>query len=139
MTPYSIPTVALFVFLASCNMCNRGTGDTRSTLLGRWEIARASRNGKATETLAGVYFEFNANGKMLTNLPVGPETPVDYEVTEKALVQKGDPPLTYAIESLSDSSLMLNVEIRGMQFEMQLQRPTEIPEEEIPADSLNHI
>jgi hypothetical protein len=139
MTPYSIPTVALFVFLASCNMCNRSAGHARSTLLGRWEIARAFRNGKATETLAGVYFEFNANGKMLTNLPVGPETPVDYEVTEKALVQKGDPPLTYAIESLSDSSLMLNVEIRGMQFEMQLQRPTEIPEEEIPADSLNHI
>jgi hypothetical protein len=139
MTPYSVSIAALLVLLTSCNRCHPGAGDAaHSALLGRWEIAHASRNGKPTETLTGVYFEFNADGKMLTNLPVGPETPVDYEVKGKELVQKNELPITYTIQSVSDSSLILNVDIRGMQFEMQLQRPVEIPEPEAPEEGTTH-
>jgi len=57
---------------------------------------------------------------MITNLPVGPEVPVEYELSKSTIYQKSVSPLEYSIRSLSDSSMVLGFELRGMQFELYL-------------------
>jgi len=102
---------------------------------GRWEITRGLRNGQETGTLSGTYFRFGADGKMITNLPVGQEVPVDYEIIKSSIHQKSASPIEYAIRSLSDTSMVLGFELRGMQFEIYLQRKEieePVPEPQLP-------
>jgi hypothetical protein len=94
----------------------------KSLVIGRWELDKAFRNNKQTETLAGTFFEFNESGKMSTNLPVGQETITDYEVKGTEIRQKGTKTLKYNIQSLTESQMILQIELRGMPFELQLNR-----------------
>ncbi len=89
---------------------------------GRWELVRGLRNGQETGTLSGTYFQFGADGKMITNLPVGPEVSVDYEQSKSTIYQKSASPIEFLIRSLNDSSMVLGFELRGMQFELFLRR-----------------
>jgi len=91
-------------------------------LTGRWELFKALRNQKATETLDGTYFTFSDAGKMATNLPVGPEGECDFELSGAQVKQKSAKPLTYNIVELSDSLLTLRIELRGMPFELFMRR-----------------
>ena len=131
-----------FLLVATClcavsifAACEEDTGKTQALITGRWELFKGFRNQKETETLQGVFFEFGADGKMSTNLPVGADVPTDYEVKKNEIHQKSPQPVTYFIQSATDSMLILTMEMRGMQFEMQLQR-TMPPTEAAPQDSL---
>jgi hypothetical protein len=136
----------LFVFfslllLASCEGDNE---KTRASLLGRWELVKGFRNQKETETLQGVFFQFGADGKMTTNLPVGTSAPTEYELRQNQIVQKSPQEVVYSIRSLTDSSLVLTMEMRGVLFEMQMLRarppagePTTQDSLSQPADSLS--
>ena len=44
------------------------TSSKEELILGRWEIQQAYRNGRTTESLEELYFEFYKDGKMNTNL-----------------------------------------------------------------------
>ena len=115
------------------------TDDSQNTALlyGRWELVQGFRNQKVTETLTGTYFRFGSDGKMQTNLPIGPEDPVDFTVDGSEIVQKSTPPVRYQIQELTDSLLVLNLELRGMQFEMHLRRslPSATPEPALPEET----
>lgn len=117
-----------------CISCEGETNTNRAGLEGRWEITKGFRNQNPTETLSGTYFQFNADGKMITNLPVGPEDLVDFELHDKTIRQKSSPPIEYTIASLTDTALVLNMELRGMQFEMQFKRVIPPP---VPIDTLD--
>lgn len=110
-------------FLTSCE---DEAKNTAATLIGRWEIVQGYRNRKPTETLAGTYFQFGEDGKMQTNLPIGPEEPMDYSVGQQEIQQKSTPPIKYAIQNLSDTTMILGFELRGMQFEMHFRRAAQI-------------
>ncbi len=120
------------VLLSACGDDNVGT---QASILGRWELTKGFRNKKETETLSGVYFQFGSDGKMQTNLPLGAEIPTDYELKKNEIHQKSPQAVTYVIQSLTDSTLVLTMEMRGMTFEMQLTKAPP-PEEPIPQDSL---
>lgn len=122
---------AAFIFAA----CEEETDKTQALITGRWELVKSFRNQKETETLQGVFFQFSADGKMSTNLPVGADVPTDYELKKNEIHQKSPQPVTYFIQSATDSTLVLTMEMRGIQFEMQLQR-AEPPTESAPQDSL---
>ncbi len=105
-----------------------------ASLEGRWEITRGLRNGQETGTLTGTYFRFGTDGKMITNLPVGPEIPIDFEIVKSSILQKSASPVEYAIRSLDSRSMVLAFELRGMQFEIYLQKQDEkepVPELQI--------
>lgn len=77
---------------------------------------------------------------MTTNLPVGTEAPVGYELNQNEILQKSPQPVVYRIKTLTDSSLVLTMEMRGMLFEMQMRRAVEpAPQDSLsqPADSLS--
>lgn len=101
-------------------------GNKNSTALqGRWDLVKGLRNQQETGTLSGTYFQFGADGKMITNLPVGPEVAVEYDLSQSTIQQKSSPPVEYTIRSISDSTLVLSIEMRGMQFELHLRRSEE--------------
>lgn len=121
--------------------CTEPSG-SQATLEGRWELTQATRNQTATEILNGTYFQFNANGTMETNLPVGVPAPTPYELVKNEIRQKSKPPVKYLIKTLSDSTLEIVLEMRGVAFDMQLRKVNgnEPPPEQTPvaspADSL---
>jgi len=71
---------------------------------------------------------------MQTNLPVGSEEPVPYVVREQTIEQKSAQPIRYQIVRLTDSVLVLQMEMLGVQFEMDLRK--QAPGAETPVDSL---
>jgi hypothetical protein len=120
--------IALFLFVAfSVAMAQiacepDSSAQTRGLLNGHWSIFKAFRNQKQTETLDGVYFNFGENGKMVTNLPVGPEVETDFDLNKNIIRQKGPKVLEYQVVQVNDSILVLGIELRGMPFELHLHK-----------------
>jgi hypothetical protein len=102
--------------------CKNESELNRQKLIGNWELSAGLRNGKETESLSGTVFSFSLDNKMETNLPVGIESPADYEVSDKEITQKGRSEIKYKIIELSDSTLTLGLEMRGTEFVMQMKK-----------------
>lgn len=132
---FPIISLAVCALLASCNSDGR-PAPNKALLIGKWELYKAMRNQKPTETLSGTYFTFDDAGQMVTNLPVGPEAPCPYDVDGAQIKQKCGKPLVYNIVELSDSLLTLTIELRGMPFELFMRRGVPGAPAEAPADSL---
>ena len=114
--------VSSFLFAAAC-----GSGEQpnleKNDLLGRWELDRAWRNGKQTETLTGTFYEFRDAGTMTTNLtPLLTEENFSFSFSGDEIIQKGSPPVTYKVESLSDTSMVLSMTINNFPFRLQLKK-----------------
>jgi hypothetical protein len=116
--------VGISVFALFTSSCEEEPKFDAKALSGRWELVKGLRNQKETETLSGTYFLFQ-EGEMQTNLPVGPEELIDYELDKNIIRQKNTPPVEYTIRELTDSLLILGLELRGMQFEMHFKHPSE--------------
>jgi hypothetical protein len=131
-----LPRVILVVLCSSACLalysCEDISEKTQAAIIGHWELTKALRNDRETGTLEGVFFDFGADGKMRTNLPVGADAPVDYEVDKKTIIQKTAQTIRYEAVTIADSTLVMKMEMRGMTFEMHFRR-VEAP---MPADSL---
>lgn len=115
--------------------CGGDNEKTQASIQGRWELVKGFRNQKETETLQGVFFQFGVDGKMITNLPIGVDAPVDYALQKNEIHQKSPQPVVYKIQNVTDSTLVLAMEMRGVLFEMQLKK-AQPPAEASPQDSL---
>lgn len=111
---------ALVLFAA----CQNETKDTNyeELILGRWELIEALRDGKPTETLTGIYFEFKPEGRVVSNL-AGQEEESKFELEGKNIGQKGGQiAVNYQIEELNDSLLVLTFSLRQVNFRLKLDR-----------------
>ncbi|MEO6038010.1 MAG: hypothetical protein ABIQ93_06305, partial [Saprospiraceae bacterium] len=70
----------------------------------------------------GVYYQFGADGKMQTNLPIGAEAPTEYIVQQGDIEQRSAPPVKYHILSLTDSLLVMSLQMNGVPFEFHFRR-----------------
>ncbi|NUN99628.1 MAG: hypothetical protein HUU01_03320 [Saprospiraceae bacterium] len=94
-------------------------------ILGRWDIREAKRNGDVTESLAGLYFEFQADGAMRTNLSATEETAA-YEVRDNKILQRQSQiEADYTIEEISDSTMILTTTLRSYNFRFSLTKAGE--------------
>jgi hypothetical protein len=117
-----MPAFFLLLF-AACKSDPKTPEFAQSMLTGRWEIDKAWRNGKQTETLTGTYYEFGENGEMRTNLtPTLVEDEFSYEYSDNVIEQKSEPPVTYTIENLTDSLLVFSMKINNFPFRLQLKK-----------------
>ena len=92
-------------------------------LIGRWEITKAWRNGKETESLSDMYFEFDEAGKMRTNLtPSATEEEHPFAFSNNTIQQKSTPPLDYKVKELSDSVLRISMVLQDFPFRIHLAR-----------------
>ena len=127
---FSTALIVLFFALLSCNGSNSTTPEVETPkvnpaqLTGHWQVTKAVRNGQETKTLDGLFFDFSETGTIKTNL-LGGETESPFELSEGKIMQKGTNPLTYSVDELTDSQLVMNATIQGFDFALTLAKVKE--------------
>lgn len=91
-------------------------------IYGRWELETATNNGRPTELLTGLFFDFSLDGSLRTNVTGSPES-VSFTVAEGKIEQReGRIDVDYEIKSMSDSTLVLTTKIRNSVFQFNLSK-----------------
>lgn len=104
------------------NSCGESEDVRRDQLIGRWELEQASRNGKPTQSLVDLYFRFEDDGTLETNLS-GQVEQGHFELDHETIRQTETTiDANYTIESISDSTLSLRTRLRNMQFQFGLRK-----------------
>ena len=95
-----------------------------SDLLGHWDIVTGYRNGKPSESLAALFFEFREEQKLFTNMNLtGEEEICDFELDGKNIFQRnGSLNVDYNIESFKPDTLILTTELRKKKMKFVLFR-----------------
>ncbi len=119
--------ISLFALTVSLFFSCDTTAKNEHSIVGYWQLTKGLRNKNETPTLQGGYYQFGADGKMQTNLPIGADQPTDYVLEEDKIEQKSVQPVSYRIQTLTDSLLVLTTELRGIPFEFHLRRSLEAP------------
>lgn len=102
--------------------CNGDQLNAAELIEGRWELKQATRNGEVVEALTDLYFEFDGEGNMQTNLPV-PNPGNTYEINKNELTQQGsNGSINYTIETINESDLVLSTVLQGAPFQFKLNR-----------------
>ncbi len=113
----------LLLLLTACSSDTR-VKDQKNLLEGRWNIIEGQRNGKVTDSLRDTYFEFTADSKMSTNLPIkgGQDSP--YDIVDNAIVQTiiNDIQIKYEIVELTPEALKLTTNLRGFDFVFSMEK-----------------
>lgn len=96
-------------------------------LPGRWEVVNAFRDQAVTESLRGLFFDFQKEGKLITNLS-GTEEEYTYELTEEQLLQRDGPiSADYTIEQLTADTLILQTVLRKKHFRLIMEKEAAAP------------
>lgn len=117
-------TLLLAILVVSATSCKKEPDGRAQMLLGRWVIREGFRNGQATESLSELFFEFEKEGRMATNLPL-PElsAKATYALDNDKIVQRqGEAEVEYEIETLSDSLLIITTRMRNYDFRFVLKK-----------------
>jgi len=90
-------------------------------LAGDWELSAAERNGKNTEALEGIYFNFTEDQTLISNFNLDTEEHlVHYKVEGKSLVTDGNPSQRFLIESLDSNEVVLLTKMANFNFRLLL-------------------
>lgn len=102
--------------------CGEEPQNIQELLPGRWELQQATRNGEPTRSLAELYYEFDAQGTMLTNLPVA-QGESTYQISGQSIEQNHQGNIiAYTVTAITDSTLVLQTELRNTPFQFNLMR-----------------
>ena len=104
--------------------CTDDNAIQESDLLGRWKIETGYRNGKPSESLDALFFEFREEDKLLTNMNItGEEETCDFELDGQAIFQRnGSLDVDYTIVLYKPDSLILTTELRKKKMKFVLFR-----------------
>jgi len=94
--------------------------DYSDKILGRWDLIEAQRNGDPTESIAGLFFEFQTGGAMRTNLSRTEETAAYTVEDNKILQRQSQIEADYTIEAVTDSTMTLATTLRNTNFRFLL-------------------
>lgn len=119
-------TLILSLFTFGFYACKNEPKINQEDLLGRWELREGFRNEQKSEDLAGLFFEFFGDGKMLTNMS-GVTSEAQYELKKQNLLQRGgEMDADYQIQTLNDTSLVLSTTLRNTNFRFVLGKSIQI-------------
>lgn len=104
--------------------CKRDAAGTKEKLIGRWEITEAYRNDRLTESLAELYFEFFADGKMQTNITGNPEQATYSLRSDKISQRDSSIDADYTLEEITDSTMIMSTTLRNFSFRFLLHKAT---------------
>ncbi|MEM1122651.1 MAG: hypothetical protein AAGJ18_19565 [Bacteroidota bacterium] len=109
------------LLLVACGSDNNTT-QQKEMLIGRWDLVEGRRSGKVAESLRGTYFEFTADDKMSTNLPIKGATNSPYVIEDGVIFQTiiNGLKIDYTIVQLTDKTLQLTTKLRGLDFVFDL-------------------
>jgi hypothetical protein len=109
-------------FMIYQTACESEPKENYGPLYGKWELETATNNGKPTELLTGLFFDFAEDGTMKTNV-TGMAEKVNFTLKEGKIEQReGRIDLDYEIKSMNDSSLVLITKIRNASFQFNLSK-----------------
>jgi len=113
-----------FFFLTLLFACQEEANDDQSktTIIGIWDLEKASRNGKPTETLNNMRMEFVSQDSMFSNLQ-GSRERQSYYIEDNTIFPSGarmNP--EYKIITLNDSLLKLQMVIKDIPFDLEFKR-----------------
>lgn len=94
-------------------------------LTGTWDLTSAKRDDAPTGTLDGVFYEFDDNMRMRTNLPLpgASEKWTSFSLKNADIVlEKPGVIKKYAVSEIDSSTLTLSFDIQGSRFEMRLKK-----------------
>jgi hypothetical protein len=115
----------VFFFVLYHSSCKSEPEQNYDSLIGKWELETATNNGKPTELLTGLFFNFSDDGSLRTNVTGSPES-VTYEVDNGIIEQReGRIDVDYTIETLNDTLLILSANIRNAVFRFNLNKVME--------------
>lgn len=86
----------------------------------RWLLDKGFRNEKETDSLAGLYFDFNTSGEVTTNLN-GQDERLTYKLDGEDIIElTGTEGVFLNIMELSETKLVLQTDIQGYTFKFVL-------------------
>jgi len=102
-------------------------------LAGDWELSAAERNGKNTDALEGIYFNFTQDQTLVYNFNLATEEhSVHYKMEGKSLITDGNPSQRFLIESLDTNEVILLTKMANFNFRLLLTPFKEDPKMEEP-------
>jgi hypothetical protein len=116
-------SLTAIVFFSCQNDGEAPAFDTRQ-LTGRWELVKAWRNHRPTETLTDTYYEFLENDTMKTNLIFdGGSGEYPFVVSGSKITQKSKPDeVVFTVEEFTDTLLTLSMVLRNYPFKIVLHK-----------------
>lgn len=126
--------MAIYSFLTVS--CTNDAPPSKPILVGYWSMEKALRDSRETNLLDAVFFQFEANGTMFTNLPNTSDAPTEFELNDNIIVQKTADKVQYNILSITDTTLVLAFNRRNTPFEFHLKKTAAPLPPATPADSL---
>jgi len=124
MTAFKILSFMLIASVAfSCQVGEAPAFDTKK-LTGRWELTKAWRNHRPTETLTGTFYEFLQDGLMKTNLVLdGSNGEYPFVVSGSKIIQKSKPDeVVFTVVAFSDTLLTLEMVMKNYPFKLVLHK-----------------
>lgn len=86
----------------------------------RWVLDKGFRNEKLTDSLAGLYFEFNKSGEVTTNLN-GQDERLTYKLDGEDIIELAGTEVVFLnIMTLSEAKLVVQTNIQGYTFKFEL-------------------
>ncbi|MFQ5447545.1 MAG: hypothetical protein ACE5FF_11480 [Saprospiraceae bacterium] len=121
--PFFLAATVLF----SCQNGGKAPAFDASQLIGRWELTKAWRNYRPTETLTDTYYEFLENGTMKTNLTLNSDTSeYPFRISGFDIIQKSKPDeVVFTVEDINDSLLTMSMVLRNFPFKLVLKKVEE--------------
>ena len=110
-----------------CISCENDSLKHKANVTGYWKVDKAFRDKRETMLLADVFFQFGGDGKMFTNLPNTSEDTTGYEMKDGIITQKTPVPIQYNIVDVTDTTLLLTIEMNNTPFEIHLKKTTPPP------------
>ncbi|MFN4080298.1 MAG: hypothetical protein ACK4NS_05315 [Saprospiraceae bacterium] len=115
-----------FLFISvSLSSCTDDHAFKADQLIGAWDLTSATRDGAATGTLDGVFYEFDGNMRMRTNLPLpgaGENWTAFALKNAEIVLDKPGMIKKYAVSELGPNTLTLSFDIQGSRFVMKLKK-----------------
>ena len=113
--------------LSAFSACNSPGVNSSESLAGYWVVKKAYRDKVETRLLADVFFLFNRDGTMRSNLPHPGNEVSLYTVSGNQIVLEGSSSANYDIVQHTDSTLVLGFDANNTRFELHLAL-SELPE-----------
>ncbi|MEO0007570.1 MAG: hypothetical protein RJA20_1766 [Bacteroidota bacterium] len=106
--------------LGALGACNSPGVNGPESLTGYWVVKKAYRDKLETLLLADVFFLFNGDGTMRSNLPHPGNEVSPYTVSGNQIVLEGNSSSNYDIVQHTDSTLVLSFDANNTRFELHL-------------------
>ena len=88
---------------------------------GQWNVTKAIRGGRPTESLDGAFFTFTADGALTTNL-LGDTVTVPFQLRKDTILQQSNIPTAYIIQELEGPAMLMNTTLRSTPFQFFLEK-----------------